>query len=314
MKLVSRMLPFLIIVIALVFPSQVEAQVTGTLEGTVSDFRSEPMEGAVIRIDIDGELLEVTTDLDGSYSIELPEGSHEVTLVVQRQPLTSVEVDIVARQSREGNFDLGAMNDEDQARALEMLEERGDAEAVRASFDLGRAALAAGNLDEAVEQFSIAVENDDQHLILANLAQALAQSGRHGEAAENYRLALVQDPENSVYLQNLGIALGNDGDVAGATESITRATTLDPLSAGPAFFNLGIIFLNRAQMNEAIDAFNESIAADESNAQAHYQLGLALVGTNPADAVAPFERFLEIAPDDPNASVAQGLLDFARTQ
>jgi tetratricopeptide (TPR) repeat protein len=313
MKLIGRMLPFFVIVVVLAAPAQAQDE-TGTLNGIVYDFESEPMSGAAIRVEVNGETLEVPTGGDGAYSMTLPVGTHLVTLIVRRQPITAVDVEITADREVEGNFDLGAMSDEDKERALESINERGGAEAVREAFDLGRAALVAGNIDEAIGQFEIAVENDDQHIILANFATALAQGGRHDEAASNYRLALVQDPENAVYLQNLGIALGNSGDIDGAIEAITQAATLDPLSAGLGFFNLGIIFTNRAQMNEAIEAFNQSIEADDSNAQTYYQLGLALVGVTPGDAVAPFERFLELAPDDPNAVTAEGLLEFARTQ
>ena len=243
-----------------------------------------------------------------------PRAPTTLTLLVQRQAITSVEAEIRANQEVQGNFDLSSFSDEDQQRAIEMLEAGVDADAVRAAFDLGRAAMESGNFDEAVEQFTVAVDNDDQHVILANLAQALSGAGRHEEAAENYRLALVQDPENPIYLQNRGIALGNSGDVDGAVESITQAAVLDPLMAGPGHFNLGIIFINRGQVAEAVESFRDSIEADDTYAQAYYQLGLALVGAAPADAVEPLERFLELAPDDPNALTAQGLLEFARTQ
>jgi tetratricopeptide (TPR) repeat protein len=206
------------------------------------------------------------------------------------------------------------MSDEDKARMVEMLNARGNAEAVRTAFDAGRAALAAGDFAGAIEQFSTAAESDDQHVILANLAQAYSGAGQHAEAADAYRRALVQDPENGVYQQNMGIALGNSGDVDGAVEAISRAAELDPLSAGSAYYNLGIIFINRAQMDQAVNAFRQSIAAAADHAPAYYQLGLALVGTAPAEAVEPLEKFLDLAPDDPNAATAQGLLDFARTQ
>jgi Flp pilus assembly protein TadD len=312
MKLVSHTLPCLLILIALVMPAQ--AQETGELAGTVFDFVSAPMPDAVIRIVVDGQTREVTTGADGTYSTTLPAGTHSVALVVQRQPITSVDVEITAGGNVEGNFDLGAMSEEDKAAALEMLEDRGNAEAVRAAFDLGRAALAAGDAEEAVAQFTLAVENDDQHLILANLAQAQAAAGLHADAAETYGRALIQDPINAVYLQNRGISLGNSGDVEGAVDSISQAAALDPLTAGSGYFNLGIIFINIGRTNEAVEAFTQALAADDSIAQAYYQLGLALVGTDAPAAIEPLERFIELEPDDPNAVTAQALVDFARTQ
>ena len=311
MKLVSRMLPYLVLVLAFAIPAQ--AQATGEITGTVLGFQSEPL-AAAIRIEVDGELREFPTAEDGTYSATLPAGTYTLTLLVQRQAITSVEATIRANQEVQGNFDLSSFSDEDQQRAIEMLEAGVDADAVEAAFTLGRDAMTAGNFDEAVEHFTVAAENDDQHVILANLAQALSGAGRHEDAAENYRLALVQDPENPIYLQNRGIALGNSGDVEGAVEAIGQAAVLDPTMAGSGHFNLGIIFINRGQLAEAVESFQSSVEADDTNAQAYYQLGLALVGSAPADAVEPLERFLELAPDDPNALTAQGLLEFARTQ
>ena len=311
MRVVCRVLPGCLLVLALAAPAWSQAVV----RGTILDFQGEPIEGAAVRVEGDGYLQEYPTGADGAYSATLPPGTYTLTFLVQRQALL-VENNVPVRVGEPlvRDFDMSALSDEDQERALEMLEARGDANAIRAAFDAGVAALNSGDVDTAIAQFGIAAEGDDQHIILANLAQALALGGRHEEAAQNYALALIQDPENAVYLQNRGIALGNTGDIEGAVESIARAAELDPLTAGMSYFNLGIIFVNRGQVPDAVNAFERSIDADAENAQAYYQLGLALVGTAPADAVAPLERFLELAPDDPNAQTAQGLLDFARTQ
>jgi tetratricopeptide (TPR) repeat protein len=314
MKVVNRLLHCFALVAALTIP--VLAQDGGVIHGTISDFLGEPIEGAAARIEGEGVLQEFPTNAEGMYSADLPPGTYTLTFMVQRQPLL-VETGLVlgAGADIERDYDLSALSESDQAAVRDRLDARASNDAVRAAFDAGRAAMAAGNIQEAISQFQLAAENDDQHIILANLALAQSQAGMHTEAAQNYRLALVQEPGNGAYLQNLGIALGNSGDVDGAADAISQAAALDPTVAGPAYYNLGLILLNRGQMDGAVDAFRNSIAADDGMAPAYFQLGLALVGTAPGDAVEPLERFLEIADDgDTNVATAEQLLEFARTQ
>jgi Tfp pilus assembly protein PilF len=316
MKLVNRVLPFLIVfaMVALPLAAQDSASPTGEINGTVLGFDSNALAGAVLELNVNGETVRVVTGPDGKYTHMLPPGSYTGRLRIQGVVLTEETFDVAVNRPVTTDFDLGALSPADKEAAREMIEGGGRANAAREAFQLGREALTSGNYAEAVTQFELAAENDNQHVILANLAQAYTGAGRFEDAAAQYRLALEQAPDNAVYHQNLGIVLGNSGDIDGAVASITQSATLDPTTESPAYYNLGLIFTNRGQMTEAVDAFKRSIAADANNAPAYYQLGLALVGTAPADAVTPLERFLELAPNDPNAVTAQGLLDFAKTQ
>lgn len=316
MKLVNRVLPFLIVfaMVALPLAAQDSASPTGEINGTVLGFDSNPLAGAVVELNVNGETVRVVTGPDGKYTQMLPPGSYTGRLRIQGVVLTEETFDVAVNRPVTTDFDLGALSPADKEAARNMIEGGGRANAAREAFQLGREALTGGNYAEAVTQFELAAENDNQHVILANLAQAYTGAGRFEDAAAQYRLALEQAPDNAVYHQNLGIVLGNSGDIDGAVASITQSATLDPTTESPAYYNLGLIFTNRGQMTEAVDAFKRSIAANADNAPAYYQLGLALVGTAPADAVTPLERFLELAPNDPNAVTAQGLLDFAKTQ
>ena len=74
MKLVSHMLPYLLLVLAFAIP--VQAQGTGEITGTVLGFQSEPLASAAIRIEIDGEQREFPTAEDGTYSATLPRDLH----------------------------------------------------------------------------------------------------------------------------------------------------------------------------------------------------------------------------------------------
>jgi len=60
---------------------------------------------------------------------------------------------------------------------------------------------------------------------------------------------------------------------------------------------------------EAKKQFEAVVAANPNHAEAHYQLGMALVNEgNLAGAATEFETYLKIAPSGPNAAQAKALV------
>ena len=54
---------------------------------------------------------------------------------------------------------------------------------------------------------------------------------------------------------------------------------------------------------------NTTIAAKPDHAEAHYQLGMALVNEGKLpEAAAEFETYVKLAPNGPNAATAKGIL------
>ena len=61
-------------------------------------------------------------------------------------------------------------------------------------------------------------------------------------------------------------------------------------------------------MAEAKGLFEQVIAANPNHAEAHYQLGMALVNEgNLKGAATEFETYLKLAPNGPNAAQAKAL-------
>ena len=77
-------------------------------------------------------------------------------------------------------------------------------------------------------------------------------------------------------------------------------------------FNQGVILWNAGKIAEAKKQFEGAIAANPNHAEAHYQLGMALVNEgNLAGAATEFETYLKLAPTGPNAATAKGILAHA---
>jgi Flp pilus assembly protein TadD len=74
-------------------------------------------------------------------------------------------------------------------------------------------------------------------------------------------------------------------------------------------FNQGVILWNAGKIPEAKKQFEGAIAANPNHAEAHYQLGMALVNEgNLPGAATEFDTYLKLAPTGPNAATAKGIL------
>ena len=74
-------------------------------------------------------------------------------------------------------------------------------------------------------------------------------------------------------------------------------------------FNQGVILWNAGKVAEAKKQFEGAVQANPSHAEAHYQLGMALVNEgNLAGAATEFETYLKLAPAGPNAATAKSLV------
>lgn len=76
-------------------------------------------------------------------------------------------------------------------------------------------------------------------------------------------------------------------------------------------FNRGLSLLDTGDCNGAIMEFQRVLQIDPDHAQAHYRLGIAYVCTDQqALACIHLKRFIELAPDDPEAATAMDLLTY----
>jgi Tfp pilus assembly protein PilF len=154
----------------------------------------------------------------------------------------------------------------------------------------GNELLAQGKLNEAIEQYSLAVkfnpEDEDTHYNLAfglarlgkleaakksyvealriypdyvearnNLGNLLVKEGRFAEAVEQFREAIKNDPDKASLQNNLGNALARQGKVAEAIPFFHLAIQLEP-NYTEARFNLANSYLSLKRYDEAIAELN----------------------------------------------------------
>jgi tetratricopeptide (TPR) repeat protein len=165
---------------------------------------------------------------------------------------------------------------------------------------------------------------------------------KYAEARALYEKALAAVPDNPAILKGIAQTYQGEGNKEKAIEILNRVKTLDPsdsesqivlaslllekgdLDAGKAildalppeslrdpsvFINIGILFMNKKQAEEARTYLTKAIEIDPANADGYYYRGLALLQSKKnAEAKADLQKFLELKPDAPEAAEVREIL------
>lgn len=98
----------------------------------------------------------------------------------------------------------------------------------------GRAALAAGQADQAVDAFESALAVQPGHVaIFLNLAEATRKEGMQGKALHYYREALKIEPDNTYAIAGEGEALVEKGALEKARRNLARLQQMCGASCAP---------------------------------------------------------------------------------
>ncbi len=96
-----------------------------------------------------------------------------------------------------------------------------------AMIELGRAALASGDAQGAVDAFESAMALDPGHTpVLLDLAKAARSQGLQGKAIRYYREALARDPGNLAAISGEGEALVEKGALEKAKRNLAKLESM----------------------------------------------------------------------------------------
>lgn len=206
---------------------------------------------------------------------------------------------------------LKAKNDPQAAQALQALAAAGpNPEAAKRAFNYGAELLRADKNDDAAAQFNLAIQMDpalpQPYIALGNIH---LRKKNYKEAVATVDRLLAVQPRNLEALTLRYEALKGSGDKNAAAAA---QTVLKEASAGQspqALYNQGVTLFNAGNVAEAKAALERTLAADAKFAKAHYLLGLIYAGENkPKEAKEHIQKFLAMAPNDPDASAAKEIL------
>ena len=301
--------PALALALAFVLAPPALAQ-TGMIKGKVTDAEGKPVAGAQIVIEFaDGvnRKFEVKTDRRGEFiQIGLQTGSYKVTATADKLGTMTQTQRVALGKPAEFNFAFvpGAAGADPAAVAK--------ATELKKNFDEGVAASKANNQDLAIEKFTAAAAASPNCFdCYYNIGFAYSQKKDEKQAETAWLKALEIKPDYTRGPQRAGHALqqpealrrsGGDereGGHGGRRLRRQRGRGLQP----------GHHPLEPGQDPEAKAKFEEALKANPNHAESHFQLGMALLNEGKLpDAIASFEKYLQLAPSGQFAAQAKGML------
>jgi tetratricopeptide (TPR) repeat protein len=210
-------------------------------------------------------------------------------------------------------------------------------------FERGIELQKAGKLEEAIQEYELALKPGPQFAVLANLGSVYAKLGRYEEAIARYEEALRLAPGQPGVLLNLGLAYYKTGNVEKAWEIFDPLVRADPENRQARIlladcwmqrgdhrqvigllkeaaerypddlsiaYLLGNAYLRDGQLEQGQKLIDRILRQGES-AEAHLLLGLAyVVGRHNQAAMEEFRRASKLNPNLPlaHSSLAMELL------
>jgi tetratricopeptide (TPR) repeat protein len=151
-------------------------------------------------------------------------------------------------------------------------------ETARRLLNRGAELLEQGKAREAIPPLERANELDPESVpVHINLGGAYVMAGRHREAIPLLEAARDAEPKNAMIWINLGAAyLGNpvlatSEQQMQAIEAFERALELNP-AAPSVHYNLGLIFVDRDDLDLAVAAFRQAAQVNPFDCDARYWL------------------------------------------
>jgi len=242
--------------------------------------------------------------------VYLSQDRHEEAVAAAERALEIEPGDVRAVEiAWEAHEALG--NQEKSEQYLAQLQQSGVDVSTRL-FNTGVAALNVGDYDTAARKFRTALEEDPELVpAYSALAVVLVGQEKYEEALEAANQTLERDPDNARALRMRYQALRLLGRLDEAAQAFQKLSADEQIEALNLQYNRATDLFNAGQTQEAAEVLEGIVAARPDHAKAHYMLGLSYTNLNQPDAARThFQRFIELAPNDPDAATAQEMLKY----
>jgi len=179
-------------------------------------------------------------------------------------------------------------------------------------LDKGKELMAKGDIEGAQKLYYKAlddVEDVDKPVIYNVLANSYLAQGNTAKAEEILRKSLELNPDNVSCLKSLCGIVASQGKVEEAEELLKKIPESESLHQNTTM-NLGMAHYNKGEMDIAKKYLDKTVQDHPDVAQAYYFRGLINLSLDQSAAKADFEKFIEMAPDSPQAAEARDYLKY----
>jgi len=244
--------------------------------------------------------------------VEIEQGDYQEAVEAAEKAIELGSTDLAIFRTRWEAYRLMG-NEEKTLEAQADLEESGQlAEEAKRIYNEGIAAINAGDKEAAFVKFGQALDADPnlQPALFAFATTAL-EIGQPEATAAAAETILKSDPSNEDALRlryNAALELQDDEMLI---DALVGLAPVEPEAARQNLWLLAMAAYNANDNEKSKDRFLKVLQVDPSNAQAHYLLGLVYLGEGANDETTThMERFIELAPDDPDVQAAQDILAY----
>lgn len=324
-----------LVALALVLlPAALFAQAQGRMYGFVTDMAGKPVEGARIIVFLPESAtykVEVKSDKKGKYSIAVLDATRHYTLRIEKEGYQPQEGPYKFEAFATAKVDIQLAPANAAAPAAPPMaptapaprvspEEAAKAEAQRTAAQTEQAAILtynegaqlfnSGDVDGAIAKFELAAQtNPKLPQAQSILARLYAQKQAWDKSAAAAESAMTLDPTDAKAAFARFEAYQALGEKEKAQAAFVELQKVDPQGAAISLYDKGRALFEAGQVQAAVTTLNEAATLDPTHARAHYQLGLCYANTGEyGKAKTELKRFLELAPEDPEAAVAQEML------
>lgn len=169
-----------------------------------------------------------------------------------------------------------------------------------------------GDHEAAFLKFQDALKLDPNLLpALLGSATAAMETGRNEKAIQAATSILNSDPSHEAALRIRYNAAFNLEDEDLIIDALVGLATIEPDVAKNGLLKLAFDAYDADDMANAVTRFEKVLLVDPNNVKCHYYLGLIHVNEGAADkAKVHLQKFVQLAPDDPDAATAGDLLAY----
>jgi len=269
----------------------------GRVSGKVTDEQGKPLAGVIVRLNLPGAGgTETKTNTKGEWALAgIARGDWQVDFELAGYEIKRITVSILELQ-RIPPVEVTLKQDINEIIRLAMIE--------------GGELMNQQKYVEARAVYEkLLAKYPEAYRVEQYIARSYYAEKNYEEAVKHLRIAVEKDPsdqENKLRLGNILMDMGRVEEGRQVIASVDDTAVKDPA----IYVNVGISLLNQNKANEALPYFEKAIVRFPSKGEAYYYRALVRLQKGDTEGTkADLTKFLELAPDAPEAPAARKALE-----